>query len=113
MTVPIETCVLRAYQEGRADSPKSQSQFLGGQTLVRTAYGFGVIDSVNPVYGVVRILLLNPDMQTINPSASVSLPWDKVQVLPDEERHSLITGTADRSKRNIEGTNDSIKSKKR
>lgn len=79
MTV-LESYILDSYVEGKGPDPVSQEDF-PGKTLVQTPYGFGIIDSTTAI--CVKILLLNGDMRSVNPSASVSLPWDRVRVLPD------------------------------
>ena len=45
---------------------------------MKTDYRFGVIDSVNPQFGVVKVLLPNSAMRTVNECASVSLPREHV-----------------------------------
>lgn len=52
--------------------------FFETRTVVKTDYRFGVIDSVNPQFGVVKVLLPNSDMRTVNECASVSLPRERV-----------------------------------
>ena len=79
----LESYVLDSYVEGQGPAPVSQEDF-PGKTLVQTPYGYGIIDSTTAI--CVKVLLLNGDMRSVNPSASVSLPWDRVRVLPDTTR---------------------------
>jgi hypothetical protein len=79
MTV-LESYILDTYIQGKGPDPVSQEDF-PGKTLVQTPYGYGIIDSTTAI--CFKILLLNGDMRSINPNASVSLPWDRVRVLPD------------------------------
>lgn len=62
--------LLNAHQERRGPIPDWRKK-----TLVETAQGFGV------TFGLVKDALLNLDMQSVNPSASVSLPWE----IPDTD----------------------------
>jgi hypothetical protein len=108
----VGSYLLDAYQDGKGRAPVSQSDF-SGKTLVKTPYGFGVIDSVNPSLPVVKISMLAPDMRSINPSASVSLPWDRIEVLPDfidfKQSVDSIRGTAKRESTDFDIEPHSVK----
>jgi len=53
-------------------------------TLVETPYGFGYIESDIGQYQLVRVILLS-STDFSNTTGSISLPWDRVRVLPERQ----------------------------
>jgi len=75
--------VMDRHVEGGWISPVTQADVAVGKTVVETPYGFGVIESVTPGFGLVKVLLLERDFSSVKQNASVSLPWDRIRVLPE------------------------------
>jgi hypothetical protein len=75
--------VLNSHSEGLPRPPLFQGDATVGKTIVETPYGYGVIESVNPCFGLVKVAFLDKDFSSIRTDSSVSLPWERIRILPE------------------------------
>jgi hypothetical protein len=83
-------------------SDLSQTDFPVDQTVVETAYGFGVIEAVNAQFGLVKIALFEREQRGRLSGVTVSLPWDKLRLLPDAVLGQVELERTSKTKRQLE-----------
>ena len=93
----MESYVLNRWRLGEIESPRSpefQCDVDTDKLVVETPYGFGVVEKSENQFQLVRVNFLPPS------SGSVSLPWDRIRVLPEkppQEPSSDVTRTGKRN----------------
>ena len=78
-----------------------------GRTVVDTDYGFGIIEGVNAQFGIVKIRLIEKGSNHALSAVTVSLPWNKLRVLPDlQPSDSVFAAAGSKVKRELEHADD-------
>lgn len=73
----MESYVLNRWSLAEIQTPLYQGDLDTGKLIVETPYGFGLVEKSENQYQLVRVSLLPPS------SGTVSLPWDRIRVLPE------------------------------
>jgi len=93
---------MNRWRLGETSSPEFQDDVDTDQLVVETPYGFGLVEKSENKFQLVRVKLISPS------SGSVSLPWDRIRVLPEKiagESHSNVVRTGKRSSVEIDDEN--------